>query len=49
MHETLSPAAAQSEPRVSDFSVLDSLDYQEQSDPQAVTPSQWSSIAMHRS
>jgi phosphoglycerate dehydrogenase-like enzyme len=48
MHETLSPAAAQSENRVSDFSVLDSLDYQETSDPQAVSPSQWSSIAMHR-
>ena len=48
IHETLSPMVAQAEARVSDFSVLDSLDYQEQSDPQAVTPSQWSSIAMHR-
>ncbi|MGE0348162.1 NAD(P)-dependent oxidoreductase [Hydrogenophaga sp.] len=48
MHETLSPAATQGESRVSDFSVLDNLDYQETSDPQAVSPSQWSSIAMHR-
>ena len=49
IHETLSPNTAQGEPRVSDFAVLDNLDYQETSDPQAVSPSQWSSIAMHRS
>jgi phosphoglycerate dehydrogenase-like enzyme len=48
MHETLSPGAIQTENRVSDFSVLDNIDYQETSDPQAVSPSQWSSIAMHR-
>ena len=48
MHETLSPGAAHQETRVSDFSVLDNLDFQETSDPQAVSPSQWSSIAMHR-
>ncbi|WP_439586316.1 NAD(P)-dependent oxidoreductase [Hydrogenophaga sp.] len=50
IHETLSPgAAAQSaEHRVSDFSALDNLDYQEPGDPQTVTPSQWSSIALHR-
>ncbi|MGQ2920819.1 MAG: NAD(P)-dependent oxidoreductase [Hydrogenophaga sp.] len=48
MHETLSPGAAHQETRVSDFSVLDNLDFQETSDPQAVSPSQWSTIAMHR-
>jgi hypothetical protein len=50
MHETLSPESAQhNENRVSDFSALDNVDYQDTtSDPQAVSPSQWSSIAMHR-
>ena len=49
MHETLSPGSMQNEGRVSDFSVLDNVDYQDTtSDPQAVSPSQWSSIAMHR-
>lgn len=49
MHETLSPESTQNEGRVSDFSVLDNVDYQDTtSDPQAVSPSQWSSIAMHR-
>ena len=32
-----------------DFAALDNIDYQDTtSDPQAVSPSQWSSIAMHR-
>ena len=50
MHETLSPESVQhNENRVSDFSALDNVDYQDTtSDPQAVSPSQWSSIAMHR-
>ncbi|WP_066268197.1 NAD(P)-dependent oxidoreductase [Hydrogenophaga palleronii] len=51
IHETLSPEAVpHHENRLSDFSVLDNVDYQDttSSDPQAVSPSQWSSIAMHR-
>ena len=48
IHETLAPAAAKEESRHSDFSVLDSLDYAEQDDPQSVTPSQWDSIATHQ-
>ena len=49
MHETLSPGSMQNESRLSDFSALDNIDYQDTtSDPQAVSPSQWSSIAMHR-
>ncbi len=42
IHETLTPGI---EARASDFSVLDHPDYQDTGDPQAVTPSQWSSIA----
>ena len=49
VHETLSPMAAQAEAKVSDFSVLDSLEFPaDQVDPQAVTPSQWGSLSMHR-
>ena len=49
VHETLSPMAAQAEAKVSDFSVLDSLEYPaDQVDPQAVTPSQWGSLSVHR-
>jgi phosphoglycerate dehydrogenase-like enzyme len=48
IHETLAPAAAREESKHSDFSVLDSLDYSEQDDPQSVTPSQWDSIATHQ-
>ncbi|KRC04162.1 hydroxyacid dehydrogenase [Hydrogenophaga sp. Root209] len=48
IHETLSPHAVGQEGRVSDFSVLDSLEYHEPEDPQAVTPSQWGSLALHR-
>lgn len=49
IHETLSPMAARAEAKVSDFSVLDSLEYPaDQVDPQAVTPSQWDSLAVHR-
>jgi phosphoglycerate dehydrogenase-like enzyme len=44
IHETLSPSAVRAEDRTSDFSVLDSLDYRDQEEPQAVTPSQWSSL-----
>jgi len=45
IHETLSPSAVRGDERTSDFSVLDSLDYRDQEEPQAVTPSQWSSLA----
>jgi hypothetical protein len=48
IHETLAPSVAKEESRHSDFSVLDSLDYAEQEDPQSVTPSQWDSIAVHQ-
>jgi phosphoglycerate dehydrogenase-like enzyme len=49
VHETLSPMAAQAEAKVSDFSVLDSLEFPaDQVDPQAVTPSQWGSLSTHR-
>ncbi|MDM7948532.1 NAD(P)-dependent oxidoreductase [Hydrogenophaga sp.] len=48
IHETLSPSVAKEESRHSDFSVLDSLDYAEQEDPQSVTPSQWDSIESHQ-
>lgn len=44
IHETLSPGAPHSEDRASDFSALDNLDYRDQEEPQAVTPSQWSSL-----
>ncbi|WP_291013226.1 NAD(P)-dependent oxidoreductase [Hydrogenophaga sp.] len=48
IHETLAPTAAKEESRHSDFSMLDSLDYAEQDDPQSITPSQWDSIAAHQ-
>lgn len=48
IHETLSPATALIEARHSDFSVLDSLDSGGQDEPQSVTPSQWSSLALHK-
>jgi phosphoglycerate dehydrogenase-like enzyme len=48
IHESLSPLASHPETRHSDFSVLDSLDYADQEDPQAVSPSQWSSLELHR-
>jgi phosphoglycerate dehydrogenase-like enzyme len=49
IHEALSPMAAQAEAKVSDFSVLDSLEHSgEMEDPQAITPSQWGSLSMHR-
>ncbi len=41
IHETLSPAAVHRDIPQSDFSMLDSLDFADQEDPQAVTPSQW--------
>ena len=49
IHETLSPHAVGHDGSASDFTVLDSLEYHEPEDPQAVTPSQWGSIALHRS
>ncbi|QHE87651.1 NAD(P)-dependent oxidoreductase [Hydrogenophaga sp. BPS33] len=50
IHETLSPESAKIEARTSDFSVFDNPEFQDtMGDPQAVTPSQWSSIALHRS
>ena len=50
VHETLSPLSAQAEAKVSDFSVLDSLEYsgEQQDDPQAISPSQWGSLSMLR-
>lgn len=48
IHETLSPTAAREEGRHSDFSVLDSLDFPDQEDPQAISPSQWGSLALHK-
>lgn len=51
LHETLSPLSAQAEAKVSDFSVLDSLEYsggEQQDDPQAISPSQWGSLSMLR-
>jgi phosphoglycerate dehydrogenase-like enzyme len=45
IHETLTPSAVRIEERTSDFSVLDSLDFRDQEEPQAITPSQWSSLA----
>ena len=49
IHETLSPVAAQAEAKVSDFSVLDSLEYStDQDDPQALTASQWGALSMRR-
>ncbi|MFW5330782.1 NAD(P)-dependent oxidoreductase [Hydrogenophaga sp. ZJX-1] len=47
IHETLSPATAKAESRPSDFSELDSLHLPDQEDPQAVSPSQWASLAVH--
>jgi phosphoglycerate dehydrogenase-like enzyme len=47
IHETLSPATAKAESRPSDFSALDSLHHPDQEDPQAVSPSQWDSLAVH--
>jgi phosphoglycerate dehydrogenase-like enzyme len=47
IHETLSPATAKAESRPSDFSELDSLHLPDQEDPQAVSPSQWESLAVH--
>ena len=44
IHETLTPSALRIEERTSDFSVLDSLDFRDQEEPQAITPSQWSSL-----
>ncbi|MDO9146300.1 MAG: NAD(P)-dependent oxidoreductase [Hydrogenophaga sp.] len=48
IHETLSPVAARKDGPQSTFSVHDSLDYADQEDPQAVSPSQWSSLDLHR-
>jgi len=48
IHETLSPVAAHTEGPRSAFSVFDSLDFADQEDPQAVSPSQWSSLGAHR-
>ena len=47
IHETLSPATAKAESKPSDFSELDSLHLPDQEDPQAVSPSQWESLAVH--
>jgi len=47
IHETLSPATAKAESKPSDFSELDSLNHPDQEDPQAVSPSQWASLAVH--
>lgn len=48
IHETLSPDQARREAGLSDFSSLDSTGFPESGDPQAVTPSQWGSVALHR-
>lgn len=48
VHETLSPAVSKAEAKQSDFSAFDSLNFTDPDDPQAVTPSQWGSLAMHR-
>ncbi|MEZ5645687.1 MAG: NAD(P)-dependent oxidoreductase [Burkholderiaceae bacterium] len=45
IHETLTPGAMRGDERNSDFSILDSLDFRDQEEPQAVTPSQWSALA----
>jgi phosphoglycerate dehydrogenase-like enzyme len=48
IHETLSPEEARREPGGSDFAALDSTGFPESGDPpQAATPSQWASLAMH--
>lgn len=49
IHETLSPAAVQSEGRVSDFVASETLDGPDSNlgDPQAVTPSQWGNLRLH--
>lgn len=46
IHETLSPAAAQGDARVSDFPVFEGMDSNLE-DPQAVTPSQWGNLQLH--
>lgn len=48
IHETLSPASAREEAGASDFSALDSLDYNGEDDPQSVSPSQWDAISKHQ-
>lgn len=48
IHETLSPTAVLSESRNSDFLVSDSLDDTDQEHLEAVSPSQWSSLAPHK-
>ena len=44
IHETLTPHVQHTAELPSDFSALDSLGYRDAEEPQAVTPSQWSSL-----
>lgn len=48
IHQTLSPDDARREGVASDYASLDSLSFPDSGDPQAVTPSQWGSVALHR-